>query len=62
MVHLAQAFSAADNTDGPKFNFHGVTVLLELGVSGGCPGGQRRTHHRCMATTCEPARQSSSIR
>ena len=32
---LAQAFSAADNTDGTpaEFNFHGVTVLLELGVS-----------------------------
>ena len=32
---LAQAFSAADNTDGTpaEFNFHGVTVMLELGVS-----------------------------
>ena len=32
---LAQAFSAADNTDGTpaEFDFHGVTVLLELGVS-----------------------------
>ena len=31
---LAQSFSAADNTDGTtaEFDFHGVTVLLELGV------------------------------
>ena len=31
---LAQSFSAADNTDGTtaEFEFHGVTVLLELGV------------------------------